>query len=44
MKLLADVYLLGALDREGVRRMQIERTKAEAAAAESSLFPSPRPK
>jgi hypothetical protein len=29
MKLLTDVYLLGALDREGMRRIAIERTKAE---------------
>ena len=29
MKLLADLYLQGALDREGVRRMAIERAKAE---------------
>lgn len=27
MKLLTDVYLLGALDREGLRRMAIERAK-----------------
>lgn len=29
MKLLTDVYFLGALDREGVRRMAIERPKAD---------------
>ena len=39
MKLLADLYLQGALDREGMRRVQIERAKAEAA-AESIAAPA----
>jgi AbiV family abortive infection protein len=39
MKLLVDVYLCGALDREGMRRVNADKQKAEAAAAESIPLP-----
>lgn len=38
MKLLADLFLQGALDREGMRRMAIERANAEA---RTEAAPSP---
>lgn len=47
MKLLTDLYLQGALDREGVRRMVVERMKAEgqleAASSESPAGETPAP-